>query len=306
MFTWGQIKLLTLQKIDPANKTLNPTRNTKDYLNAMVGVANRGLQDLSTAGKYITKTYSIVQSDVTNLLSIGEMFEVVQHNETDISYETNGAKAYYFEVAGTATVQIAVNGAVVQTIENQDRMFHAYKGFIQNPDGEAVKITFTGQYLYQFRNVALYSAVFEREEDIWDFVPEKRYDFRKLIPDFFRLLDDNVILQSGSSKMPYIQTDDYYWEGDSVLVLKGLQRGEWIIHYYSYPQEITDDTPNDTVIELDEEVANLLPIYMASELYEDDDTSTAFYYRQQYDTAKQRLQPSTGFGKSEFIDVQGW
>lgn len=306
MYTWGQMKLLALQKIDPAIQTLVPNRNTKDYLNAMVGVANRGLQDLSTAGKYITKTYSIVQSDVTNLLSERGKFEAIQHNGEDISYQTNGAKSYYFEVVGTATVQITVNGVVVKTIQNQDRMFHAYKGFIQNPDSVVAGIVFTGEYLYQFRNVALYGAPFEKEDDIWDFVPEKRYDFRKLLPDFFRLVDDNVILQSGSSKMPYIQTDDYYWEGDSVLVLKGLRRGEWIIHYYSYPQEIKDDTPNDTVIDLDPEVANLLPIYMASELYEDDDTSVAFYYRQQYDTAKQRLQPSTGFGKAEFIDVQGW
>ena len=48
---WGECKLLALQKLDPATRNLSPTRNTKDYINAMVGVANRGLQDLATAGK---------------------------------------------------------------------------------------------------------------------------------------------------------------------------------------------------------------------------------------------------------------
>ena len=55
MVTWGEIKLNALKKMDPSINSLIASRNTKDYLNAIVPAANRGLQDLSTAGKFIVK-----------------------------------------------------------------------------------------------------------------------------------------------------------------------------------------------------------------------------------------------------------
>ena len=82
---WGEIKLAALKKIDPAIPSLTPTRNTKDYLNAIIPAANRGLFDLSTAGKYIVKEFCINIPENTNLLSGTQ--KTMQHINTDIGYE---------------------------------------------------------------------------------------------------------------------------------------------------------------------------------------------------------------------------
>lgn len=302
--TWYEIKLATLKKIDPAITSLVPTRNTKDYLNAMVPVANRGLQDLATAGKYIEKHYDIMIPELTNVLD--QDTGVVQHVNSDIEVNGGPAYAYYFEMAGRGTVNIYAGNTLVRTVKNEQRAgWEIFKGKISNADKKSVRIVFSGSYPYQFRNVALYDVQFEEDTDVWEYNEKVRFDLRKLTDDFYRLVTFDVVLESGTN--PYSKYHEYMWEGDSTLILNGKVPGNYKVHYYSYPREITEDTPDDYVLELDPEVAALLPIYMASELYEDDDTSTAYYFRQQYEEAKNRLVTYTApQGRAEFEDVWGW
>lgn len=306
---WGDIKLATLKKIDPSIQDLAPTRNTKDYINAMVETANRGLQDLSTAGKFITKKIIITQNPIKNILPMPlYLQDIFQHDARDTSYEANGATSYYFEVDGTATIEIEVDGVVVKTIENTAKgLFTPHKGFIPNPLKKTVKIVFKGSYPYMYSNIALYDVTFESEEEIWPFVSEKRYDMKELTNDFYKLVTTDLVFQSGFSKTRYKKTEDYYWEGDSVLVLNGHERGSWIVHYYSYPKGITKSTPDNDEIGLDPEVASLLPIYMAAELFEDENISTATLWRNQYEEMKSQLSPTQEYGRtSVFVDTQGW
>lgn len=305
---WKDIKLATLKKIDPSITTLAPTRNTKDYLNAMVETTNRGLQDLSTAGKYITKKIIITQGKIKNLLPMPlYMMNIYQHIKDDVTYSADGALAYYFEVDGTATVDIKVGGVVVDVISPVGRGFKVFKGFVSNPEQKTVEIVFRGSHPYQYRNIALYDAVFESEEDIWDFVSEKRYDLREMTDDFYRLVTTDLVLQSGFNERRYEKTSEYYWEGDSVLVLNGQQHGEWTVHYYAYPKEVTTATEDTDDIELDPEVAKLLVVFNAAELMEDEDIGKAQYFREQYEAGKAQLNPSQNLGqRAVFVDSNGW
>ncbi len=302
---WGECKLYALQKIDPIN-TLTPNRNTKGYLNAMPTVANRGLQDLSTAGKFIIKSIDITQSEIKNILPMPLYLMEIYTHDFDKAWEADGATSYYFEVDGTATIEIYVDGVLSETIQNTTKGFTPHKGFISNPDKKPVKLVFTGPYHYQYKNIALYDVNFETLDDIWDYVSEKRYNMKDLVTDFYKLVTTDLVFQGGFNQTRYSKTSDYYWEGDSTLVLNGLQKGSWKVHYYAYPQEITESTTDDTILALDPEVAALLPIYMASELIEDDDLDVAYYFRQQYEEGKQRLRPTQSIGKAQFVDVNGW
>jgi hypothetical protein len=304
---WGECKLYALQKIDPTVNSLVPNRNTSAYLNAIVAVANRGLQDLATTGKFITRSFDITQSEPKNILPMPlYLMEIYDHNNDDVPYEANGATSYYFEVDGTATVQIYVDGVLTDTIQNTTKGFTAYKGFISNPSKKTVKIVFGGLYHYQYRNIALYDANFETVSDIWDFVSEKRYNLKTLLNDFYKLVTTDIVLQSGFNQTRYAKTSEYYWEGDSTLVLNGCQKGSWKVHYYAYPQEITTTTADSEELSLDHEVAALLPVYIAAELMEDDEIDKAYYFRQQYDEGKQRLRPTQSIGKAQFVDANGW
>ena len=61
---WQEIKLAALKKIDPAVTSLTPTRNTRDYLNAIIPAANRGLNDLSSVGEFLIRAYNVQIPDL--------------------------------------------------------------------------------------------------------------------------------------------------------------------------------------------------------------------------------------------------
>ena len=57
-----------------------------------------------------------------------------------------------------------------------------------------------------------------------------------------------------------------------------------VIKYRAYPEIFTNDTPFDTVIKLPYNICSIVPLYLASELYKDDDISLSTLYRNQFET----------------------
>lgn len=291
---WGEIKLMALQKINPTIDNLNATRLVRPYLNGMIGAANRGLQDLATAGKFIPKEYKIIQYEIDNVL--GHRHEVYQVSD---KAEFGGVgKSYYLEVAGNATIDIYIDDTLTDSISNVSDTFTAYKGNLSNPDEKPVRIEISSAYPFMYRNVAIYPVGFASDADVYEFTPVHKYNLKTLLSDFYRLVRDEVIYEGSGLGT------EYYWESDSVLVLKGA--GEWTVYYYAYPQEITYETTDDTEMELDPEVAALLPVYIASQLIEDEDSNMAYYFLQQYQESKARLNATYSAGREKFNDVNGW
>jgi len=312
MATWEDIQIFTLQKMFAiTGDTLVSNSSTLPYIKAMPQVANEALQLLSTAGKFITKSIEITQDSIEemNLLeNAEEMMNVYRHKNTDSEpYTATGAKSYYFEVDNPATVEISVGGVLATTVTNTaEGLFTEYKGNIANPSGLPVSIVFKGSYPYQYRNIALYDTTFATDSDVWDYTPEKRYELKTLATDFYRIKD--VVYQGGYTETRYKKTPEYYLEGDSTLVLNGLQKGSWKISYFAYPQQITKTTLGSTTLTLDSEVVALLPLYMASQLYKDDDPAIATQWRNEFEVARDLLSTSNLAGTVEFYtsDVMGW
>lgn len=77
--------------------------------------------------------------------------------------------------------------------------------------------------------------------------------------------------------------------------------------YTVRPQPLSLTTSPDQPIQLQEQGAVLLPLYMASQLYKDDDISMATQYRNEFEAALERLRPGRvdllGGG---FCGVSGW
>jgi hypothetical protein len=305
--TWESVQIAVLQKMGLiTGNTLIKNTTTLPAINAMPPVANRGLQLLSTAGKYITKDIEITQNPIDNIMSqpLYKM-NVYSYPKEIIPCEAVGAKAYYFEVDNTATIDILVDGVVVETINNTVKgKFTAYKKNIPNPDGKTVKIDFKGLYPYQYTNIALYGVAFETDSDVWEYVSEHRYDMKSLVPDFYKLKD--IIYQSGFNEVRYEKTANYQKEGDSVIVLGGLNKGRWKVFYYAYPQTITKTTPDSTPLSLDPEVAALLSTYIASELMMEDDPALAVQFRNEFEVARGELRPSETSGTVVFLSESGW
>ncbi|MEG2570778.1 MAG: hypothetical protein RSA70_05015 [Clostridia bacterium] len=125
----------------------------------------------------------------------------------------------------------------------------------------------------------------------------KSYDLRTLAADFYRVAPDQVLNTSG-------RTTDFRIDGARFITFE--VSGKFRVFYYAYPGEITVNTDDNYVLPLDFELAPLLPLYIASELYRDDDPSVAAGYRNEFELARGALTPNPDLGKLQFESESGW
>lgn len=102
----------------------------------------------------------------------------------------------------------------------------------------------------------------------------------------FRALEQ-LLLDSGGV---YGQADDWEMEGDHVLVLPGNLSGTYTMWYAAYPQTITASTPDTEKLDLPEEAAVLVPLYIAAELYKEDELAMATMFRNEFEDGLSKLQ----------------
>jgi len=129
-----------------------------------------------------------------------------------------------------------------------------------------------------------------------------KYDLKTLAADFYSLGTNKVYFNDGEE---YGATNDYSIEGSSIFVVPSETVGTWTIYYNSYPTEITSATLDAFVIDVDREVAAILPLYMASQLYKDDDVSLATGWRNEFEVAFEKLMPNAAVPTLELI-TWGW
>lgn len=302
--TWKDIKLATLQKMFSAEGATIPTdENTSDYIAAMPYAANEGMQMLSTAGKYLVKRIELANNPQDNLLgdSVGkEIHKVVSGLK---SFSADNAKSFYFEVTGKGKATITC-GEFEREIEfDAMSRYVPFKGIVDNANNDKVTLVFESLYPYAIKNVAMYEAYYEMDELVPDYSKRVRVNLRDLTADFFSI---NEVFYEGENEQ-YIKTDDVVLEGDKVIAIDRSKAGNYIIYYNAFPEVITEGTEDDYELPLDREVVSLLPLYMASQIYKDDDISIATSYRNEFEVAFERLKGSTGESKAESIKSEsGW
>lgn len=110
----------------------------------------------------------------------------------DITYEAEGAKAYYFEADGNGVLYL--EEYITDTGEwrifgeiplQSKQIFVPYKGFIKKQGAFVsgrIRLRFAGEYLYSVKNVALYQYLYGGEvADIPAYEAYTRYDVKKLV-----------------------------------------------------------------------------------------------------------------------------
>ena len=102
----------------------------------------------------------------------------------------------------------------------------------------------------------------------------------ELAENFLSLRENEVFLNGR-------HTDGYTLIGGERMLLYGI--GKWIIGYNAYPQKITQATDKDYVLDVPEDAAVLLPLYIAAELYKDEDPQTAAIYRNEFEAGREAL-----------------
>lgn len=128
----------------------------------------------------------------------------------------------------------------------------------------------------------------------------KQYHMKELAPDFYAL--DSVYVGDELKR-----TYDFRFIGTDTLILNGGE--SYTVFYKAYPERITADTPDDYELPLFPEVCELLPWFMASQLYKDDDMSTSTVYWNEFVAMLEDIRNShldAYNGADEFVDTKGW
>lgn len=133
------------------------------------------------------------------------------------------------------------------------------------------------------------------------------YDLKGMTGDFYAL--DEVRLDDGED---YEAFKGYRMEGSAILLLPASQKGTFRIWYEAYPPRITKDTSADFVIDLHPEEVSMIALYMAGQLYKDDEISIAQIYMNEWATWLEELKESAKRAKSRnrrsgsWSSVKGW
>ena len=129
----------------------------------------------------------------------------------------------------------------------------------------------------------------------------KTYNIKDLAPDFYAL--SAVYIGSDLKK-----TYKYRFVGTDIIILDD-EPGVYTIFYEAYPTRITANTADDYELPLYPEVCELLPWFMASQLYKDDDIATSTIYWNEFAAMLEEIKSnymSTSSSEDAFVDTKGW
>lgn len=118
---------------------------------------------------------------------------------------------------------------------------------------------------------------------------ENKYNLDTLATNFYGFIPGEVyFLEGGISR----KTFDYRIEGENTIVIPADQIGSWVVWYNAFQKPLNKDTGVDVELALDPMLAMLLPLYMASQLYKDDDPGIATQWRNEFEIARGELMPA--------------
>lgn len=109
---------------------------------------------------------------------------------------------------------------------------------------------------------------------------------------------DKVFVKGGEYKNYVLRHNQYLYIPKDIV-----DKYDVTVSYATYPDEITSNTTANKEIDLPIDMINILPLYIASELYKDDDISLATTYKNQFETELENMRPQND---EQFVSVTGW
>lgn len=284
-----------------------------EYNDAFFFAANRAIYQVNLLRPH-TAECEIIHRKEKNLLKTG--FETYER-ESELTFEADGARAYYFEAAGSGTLYLEKYDAGKWTLIGEKALasaeFTPYRGFIK-ADGRfteaRVRLRFaaseSGDYIYYVRNVAMYGKTRSAEEkDIPTHCAWTAYDVAAMRSDFLSLASPPIImpenLRFGAG---------YQVENGRRILLPYDAEGDYRVLYHRKPCEIPQDlepSENMEEIDLDEELCTLLPLLTAAYVWADDEPEKASYYMNLYRERAAELEAKRKtYTTARIINVNGW
>ena len=282
-------------------------------ISAFYSAANRAMLQIN-ALRPLTAILEIYHRGCENLVA-GATHDIIMHTDEPVIFEcSGGARAYYFEVSGVGRCNVEVYDSdsgkwdVKIEIPFETKSFTAKRGIIKVDDeftSAPVRLCFIGEFAYQIRNAALYGVLYSANpDDVPAYEEYIRYDLRRLADGFIELADNPFI--SSFTRI----TDNYLFESGAVLLLPPDVAREVKIKYKKRPAQLVyaeSPAKDETEIELDPELAELLPLLTAVYVLADEGDGKSEYYLQLYRerSAEIEMRKRSREG-ARYENVTGW
>lgn len=302
--------LQLLNKYSTRGKELAPSK-TADIRLKIESFINTELMDLATTTGKLRASKSYVVKPVYNELS-RDTSSIKSHLPgQDFAIELTGAKSYFFEVQGPATITIDenVSGAWVnlETIEITETKpeFTEYKGLI-NPssDTNRVRLNFSGDYVYNYRYYVLYPYTFPADADVQQHRPHFLFD---LPADYMDV--ENVMIRKDQRR--WVPNVGHIIDlANRKIGLNRYQEGEVLLNYYREPKPIAltgvEEVDNAQEIDATPDGAYALALGVASLVTAKTDPATSAYLNNLYEVKKTNMLDNESAYTQAIISVNGW
>ncbi len=113
-----------------------------------------------------------------------------------------------------------------------------------------------------------------------------RVDMRACCPDFRALASQEIYREAADG---FGAAEDWRVEGQDVLVLPAGTDCTYTVYYQAYPTAITAETADDFELDVPREAAELAPLFIASQLYREDDIQMSTQMRNEFEDGLAKL-----------------
>lgn len=150
----------------------------------------------------------------------------------------------------------------------QDKKYKTYLFAMPQAANEAINI------ILENVQPLIKKYVLKKKEDT------ERYDLNKLsnFKKVYQIVNDGGTYEG------------YELEGNNQLVIKNWRTGQIIVYYESYPDLLTSSSSSSTDLEIPTPLTVAIPLYIAGELYKDDDVQLSTIYMNEFYQTIQNFQ----------------
>ena len=310
---YGQIRSSTLKLIDEwsSRGQVQGTTKTADYNFKIQQITNESIYELASTTAKLPKTLLVPHNPIKNS-PYQDTSSIKQHIDTDFSISLQGAKSLYFETTGPASILIeeTADGTTYSTIEtitvaSSVTTFTEYRRLITpSLSTNTVRLRFTGDYVYLFRNYILYDVTFLDEASVQSHSPWRRI----ATPADFLDLNYVEIRRDTRQFVPYtnlIKTPE------NELFFNNLEGpSELLIHYWRKPTLLTftgvEATDDELEIDLRDDAALILAYNIAGTIQNSEEEGRGDGYLKKYTEKRMNLISSNSSHVGTMVNLFKW
>lgn len=312
--TYGQIRTSTLRLLDEFSSrgSIQAPNKVADYNFKIQQIVNESIYELASTTAKLPKTLLIPHNPIKNTLTDDTSSIKTHIPGVDFSITPQNAKSCTFEATGPATVIIEESSDGITyvpletiTIASTVTVFTEYKRLISpSIPTNMVRLRFTGDYVYLFRNYCLYPYSYPTEASIPSHSPWRKIE----TPTDFLDLNYVEIMRDARQYLPY---SNLIKTPENELFVNNLEPAcEFRIHYWRKPTLLTftgvEATDDALVIDLRDDASLIICYNCAGVIQNSEEAGRGDGNLKQYREKRMNLISSTRSSTSSLVNLYNW